>query len=46
MCGEGNETVSYIVSECRKLAQKQFISMLETQQGGADDSSDDSYVES
>ena len=27
-----------------KLAQKQFISMLEAQQGGADDSSDDSYV--
>ena len=29
MCGEGDETVSHIVSECRKLAQKQFISILE-----------------
>ena len=38
MCGEGDETVSHIVSECRKLAQKQFISMLEARQGGADDS--------
>ena len=38
MCGEGDETVSHIVSECRKLAQKQFISMLEARQSGADDS--------
>lgn len=35
---EGDETVSHIVSECRKLAQKQFILILEAQQGGADDS--------
>ena len=32
MCGEGDETVSHIVSECRKLAQKQFISILEARQ--------------
>ena len=24
MCGEGDETVSHIVSECTKLAQKQY----------------------
>ena len=24
MCGEGDETVSHIVSECKKLAQKQY----------------------
>ena len=24
MCGEGDETVSHIVSECRKLAHKQY----------------------
>ena len=39
MRGEGGETVSHIVLECRKVAQKQlFISMLEPRQGGADDS--------
>ena len=24
MCGEGDETVRHIVSECKKLAQKQY----------------------
>ena len=24
MCGEGDETVSHIVSECKKLDQKQY----------------------
>ena len=38
MCGEDDETVIHILSECRKLAQKQFILMLEARQGGAGDS--------
>ena len=37
MCGEGDETVSHIVSGCRKLAQKQYRSV-EARQGGAGDS--------
>ena len=39
MFGEGDETVSHIVSECKKLTQKQYpLSMLEARQGGAGDS--------
>ena len=38
MCGEGDETVSYIVLECGKLVQKQFMLMMEAREGGADDS--------
>ena len=38
MCGESDETISHIVWECKKFAQKQFILMLEAQQSGAGDS--------
>ena len=41
MCGESDETISYIVSECKKKKKKTCwiaISMLEARQGGAGDS--------